>query len=543
MSWQGRPPRWHPLRSPPTRFALIKVLVLLFFVVIFLAPLTGWLMSMPMWLMDFIGYLVSTSRHSPSERWFRGALTVGGAVCTIAVLWRAREDGDDDLRNRALIAAAILAVYLAATYPASRGSPAQRAERAAPGRGQSASASASASTPAPSRASRAANATKTVPAKWGESPPPLRPADYNALAERLVRGAARSAAGGDPFFRQQLAMLGELRKERAPAEADGARYETAMQRYRRSVEAAATMRPAADRGAAESYLQAARDADPNSAMAARELGAWRVRAYLRQVQDDAGGEPARADTLREASTAARAMFVDALRMNPSYDGAWRGLAWSWLYDDPDLAQGALTIEADQHFDAGGAKAASMTLGAVGDAAGAAGRFRFEVLEARARATAMDLRNLSVPDAVQEVARLPLPSAVGQATRAAAVAARQADAKRVASRANASDRIERPWREGSLKVAGAADLRAWTDAARAQAASFAPDAELTLAGLPRYRVISGFKWPKGMAEAGPAVFVVPERVARPGGDPGNSLVLDIARGDCQGHYCDGVVRLN
>lgn len=535
MSWQGPPPRWHPLRSPPTRFALIKVAVLLFFVVIFLAPLTGWLMSMPMWLMDFIGYLVSTSRHSPSERWFRGALAVGGAVCTIAVLWRAREDGDDDLTKRAVIAASILGVYLAATYPASRGSPSPRAERAAPGRAQAAL--------SPARASRAPNSPNTVPAKWGQPPPRLPSADYNALAERLVRGAARSAAGGDPFFRQQLAMLGELRKERAPAEADGARYETAMQRYRRSVEAAVAMRPVGEKVPAESYLQAARSADPNSAMAARELGAWRLRAYLRQVQGDADGEPARADHLREASTAARAMFVDALRMNPSYDGAWRGLAWSWLYDDPDLAQGALTIEADQQFGAGGAKAVPATIGAVGDAAGAAGRVRFEVLEARARATAMDLRNLSVPDAVQEVARLPLPSAVGQATRAAAAAARQADAKRVASRANASDRIERPWREGSLKVAGAADLRAWTDAARAQAASFAPDAELTLAGLPRYRVISGFKWPKGMAEAGPAVFVVPARVARPGGDPGNSLVLDIARGDCQGHYCDGVVRLN
>lgn len=535
MSWQGRPPRWHPLRSPPTRFALVKVLVLLFFVVIFLAPLTGWLMSMPMWLMDFIGYLVSTSRHSPSERWFRGALAVGGAVCTIAVLWRAREDGDDDLTKRAVIAATILAVYLAATYPASRGSPSPRAERAAPGRAQAA--------PSPSRASRAPDAPKTAPAKWGPPPPPLRSADYDALAERLVYGAARSAAGGDPFFRQQLAMLGELRKERAPADADGARYETAMQRYRRSAEAAVAMRPVGEKVPAENYLQAARSADPNSAMAARELGAWRLRAYMSQVQGDADGEPAQVDRLREASTAARAMFVDALRMNPSFDGAWRGLAWSWLYDDPDLAQGALTIEADQQFGAGGARAVPATIDAVGDAAGAAGRSRFEVLQARARAAAMDLRNLSVPGDIQQVARLPVPAAVGRTIRTAAAAAKKADAKRVASRASAVDRIESAWRIGLLKVAGAADLQAWTDSARAQAASFAPDAELRLAGLPRYRVVSSFKWPKGMAEASPVVFVVPDRVARPSGDPGNSLVLDIARGDCLGRYCDGVMRLN
>ncbi|MBW8807957.1 MAG: hypothetical protein JF591_03820 [Lysobacter sp.] len=539
MSWQGRPPRWHPLRSPPTRFALIKVMVLLFFVVIFLAPLTGWLMSMPMWLMDFIGYLVSTSRHSPSERWFRGALTVGGAVCTIAVLWRAREDGDDDLTKRAVIAATILAVYLAATYPASRGSPPQRAERAAAARIQPTSASAS----TPSRTSRAANAPNTAPAKWGEPPPPLPAADYDALAERLVRGAARSAAGGDPFFRQQLAMLGELRKERAPADADGARYETAMQRYRRVAQAAVAMRPVGEKVPAERYLQAARSADPNSAMAARELGAWRLRAYMRQVQRDADGAPEQADNLREASAAARAMFVDALRMNPSFDGAWRGLAWTWLYDDPDLAQGALTIEADQRFDASGAKSVLASIEAAADAAGAPGRLRFEVLEARARATAMDLRNLSVPRDIQEVARLPFPMAGGQATRTAAAAAKKADAKRGVSRAGAIDRIEWAWRSGALKVAGTADLQAWTDAARAQAASFAPDAERMLAGLPRYRVVRSFKWPKGMAETSPMVFVVPERVERPSGDPGNALVLDTARGACLGHYCDGVVRLN
>lgn len=535
MSWQGRPPRWHPLRSPPTRFALIKVAVLLFFVVIFMAPLTGWLMSMPMWLMDFVGYLLSTSRHSPSERWFRGALAVGGAVCTIAVLWRAREDGDDDLTKRAVIAATILVVYLAATYPAPRSFPMPRAERAAPGRSQPA--------PTPSPANLAANAPKTVPATWGEPPPPLRPADYDALAERLVRGAARSAAGGDPFFRQQLAMLGELRKERAPADADGAGYETAMQRYRRVAQAAVAMRPVGEKVPAERYLQAARSADPNSAMAARELGAWRLRAYMREVQRDADGAPAQVDSLREASTAARAMFIDALRMNPSFDGAWRGLAWTWLYDDPDLAQGALTIEADQQFDASGAKTALASIDAAGDAAGAPGRLRFEVLQARARATAMDLRNLSVPRDIQEVARLPFPMAGGQATRTAAAAAKKADAKRGVSRADAIDRIEWAWRSGALKVAGSTDLQAWTDAARLQAASFAPGAEAMLAGLPRYRVVRSFKWPKGMAETRPAVFVVPQRVERPSGDPGNALVLDTARGDCLGHYCDGVVRFN
>lgn len=560
MSWPGRPPRWHPLRSPPTRFGLLKLLILLFFFVLVLAPFTGWLMSLPMWLMDVLGVMVSSQRHSPGERWFRGALLLGGVACTVAVLWRAREDGDRDLGKRALIAAAILGVYLAATYPSPRAADPPR-----PGRAASGPAAVQA---APSRA--------VAPGRRGDAPPPLSLQDYEAVAARLLRGAARSAADGDPFFRQQLSMLRELRKARTPGEVDSARYQAAMRDYRRlsGATGAASLRPAAidaapirtasigaasieaasieaasiesasieaasiEAASLEASLQSALAADPNSALAAGELGRWRLRTYLRALQADDARVAGDARQLRKLSEAARAGFIQALSRNPSYPGGWRGLAWTWLYDDPELARGALTIEADQRFGAGAADSAF-------DPGGGAQRPRFEVLQARARKAVMDLRGLSVPREIGRLAEQDLPAGRGTTPAPSRATPDAGDpAGPGAARLGAVDLLAEPWHRGALRVASGEDQQAWVRASsNSGSAILAADFRGVLLGLPRFRVVRGFELPKGLDRVGPAVFLVPARIDRPRGELGNSLVLDSARGDCTGRYCDSLVSLD
>lgn len=115
MNWHGRPPRWQRM-SVPTRFVMIKAMVLAFFVVLVLAPFTAWLMSLPMWAMDVFGYLLSSPYHTQGERWFRGALVLAGLPSLIAVAWRAYEDRDFDLGVTTGIAAIVLLVVLIAHY-------------------------------------------------------------------------------------------------------------------------------------------------------------------------------------------------------------------------------------------------------------------------------------------------------------------------------------------------------------------------------------------------------------------------------------------
>ena len=115
MSWRGRPPRWQ--RMPvPTRFAAAKALVLAFFVVLVLAPVTAWVMSLPMWAMDVLGYLLSSPYHTEPERWFRAGLVVAGVPSLIAVAWRAREDRDFDMGVMIVLATLVLLVGLIAHY-------------------------------------------------------------------------------------------------------------------------------------------------------------------------------------------------------------------------------------------------------------------------------------------------------------------------------------------------------------------------------------------------------------------------------------------
>ncbi|MGO1068527.1 hypothetical protein [Lysobacter sp. CA199] len=99
-----------------TRFVLLKLLVLGFFVVLVLAPITAWVMSLPMWAMDVLGYLLSSPYHTEAERWFRAGLVVAGVPSLIAVAWRAREDRDFDMGVMTAVAALIVLVVLIAHY-------------------------------------------------------------------------------------------------------------------------------------------------------------------------------------------------------------------------------------------------------------------------------------------------------------------------------------------------------------------------------------------------------------------------------------------
>ncbi|MGO4775894.1 hypothetical protein AB4084_10390, partial [Lysobacter sp. 2RAB21] len=90
--------------------------ILSFFTVLVMAPITGWLMSLPMWAMDVLGYLLSSPLHTQSERWFRAGLVLAGVPSLIAVGWRARQDRDFDMGVMTAIATLVLMVGLIAHY-------------------------------------------------------------------------------------------------------------------------------------------------------------------------------------------------------------------------------------------------------------------------------------------------------------------------------------------------------------------------------------------------------------------------------------------
>ena len=116
MSWRGPPPQRLQRMNVPTRFALLKIAVFLLFTVLILAPLTGWLMSLPMWAMDVLGYLLSSPLHTQAERWFRAGLVLAGVPSLIAVAWRARQDRDFDMGVMTAVATLILVVVLIGHY-------------------------------------------------------------------------------------------------------------------------------------------------------------------------------------------------------------------------------------------------------------------------------------------------------------------------------------------------------------------------------------------------------------------------------------------
>lgn len=102
--------------NAPTRFPLLKIALFLLFTVLILAPMTGWLMSLPMWAMDVLGYLLSSPLHTQAERWFRAGLVLAGVPSLIAVGWRARQDRDFDMGVTTAIATLILLVVLIGHY-------------------------------------------------------------------------------------------------------------------------------------------------------------------------------------------------------------------------------------------------------------------------------------------------------------------------------------------------------------------------------------------------------------------------------------------
>lgn len=104
MNWRRPNYRWN-MRAP-TRFPLAKALVLAFFTVLVLAPFTAWIMSLPMWAMDTLGYLLGSAQRQPRLRWFGAAMVLAGVPSLAAAGWRAWRERDLDAGVMAGIAAA-----------------------------------------------------------------------------------------------------------------------------------------------------------------------------------------------------------------------------------------------------------------------------------------------------------------------------------------------------------------------------------------------------------------------------------------------------
>ncbi|WP_031373081.1 hypothetical protein [Lysobacter antibioticus] len=532
-----------------TRMAWGKLAVLLFFTLILLAPFTGWLMSLPLWAMDVAGHWVSSPLHSRDERWFNLALLMAAVPSLIAVLMRSIEHNDRELRIGVVVAGfAVVAILVAPARNAQR-FPADAIVGGVPA--------------APAEPSAMADALAS-PAPAAVSPPPPRSArEREAEIDALIRGAASSAAHGDSFYRQQLAMIA-VQAQGSNAKRDADRYDGAMRLYR---EASAALQPGA--GAEriepiEHYLSAAVAADPSRALPPRELGIWRLGAFMDGLgrYGAAAERPldiVDAESLRRQRDAARANFLQALRTNPTFDGAWRGLAWTWLYDQPDLALGALMIEAEQVGRAAGSRAVRQRIDVAGGAEAAP---RFQILQARAQEVAMELHGLSIPAAVRVMARRPLPSlppAVATMQKmvgtGAGVAVEPApdDLSTIPRLSDALDAVAfrgtkaapsttallaTPWRRGALVVAGPLDLSHWR--ARVGAAG-QKSFDARIAGWPRYRIARGFDLPRGLDRSAPAILVLPAMIERPRGDLGNVVLLDASSGACSGRYCGWVLR--
>lgn len=521
-----------PMRWRPSWLSWLKIGVLAFFVVLVLAPYTGWLMSLPMWAMTVFGQWLSPPQANSGERWFRAGLVLAGMPSLLAVAWRAYEDRDRELATRAAIAAAVLGVLLLG-----HGYMIVQRERKA---GQEAAQSCEAM-------ARMRQAGVT-PAIESDPPPGLSQADYEAESARLIREAARSAARGDPFYRQPLAMLAQLARQRPqPADAaDAAGYDAAMAAYQR-LAAEETRRPGEDpeRDAAiDKQLGIAADADPKRGQAARELGIRRLREFMRELSTPMPAEEIgslKRERLRRQRDAAQAMFERALRANPRYDGAWRGWAWTWLYRQPELALGALMIDAELRNEAGGSRQLRERIDAAG---GAAAQPYFEVVRAQGEILALKQRRSSLPPALLEQSRRPLPAVPEQAR---AIAGENADGRADQhafgralgdflratgeDEANVIERFDPPWRSGALVVAGESDLKAWR--------GFGADTkrfDRRFAGVPRFRVLRGFDLPAGLDRSTAAILVVPADVDPPRGDLGQSILLRQADRECEGSNC-------
>ncbi|MBX9402327.1 hypothetical protein K4L06_13515 [Lysobacter sp. BMK333-48F3] len=521
-----------PMRWRPSWLSWLKIGVLVFFVVLVLAPYTGWLMSLPMWAMTVFGQWLSPPQANTGDRWFRAGLVLAGVPSLLAVAWRAYEDRDRELAARAAIATAVLGVLLLG-----HGYMVVQRERKA---GQEAAQS--------REATARMRQAGVTPAIEIDPPPGLSQADYEAESARLIRAAARNAARGDAFYRQQLAMLAQLARER-PQPADAVEYAAAMAAYQRLInqDEGRPREGAQSDAAIERELTIALDADPHSSLAARELGIRRLRAFMGELstpmQEGEIGSLKR-ERLRRQRDAAQAMFERALRANPRYDGAWRGWAWAWLYRQPELARGALLIDAELRNDAGGSRQVRARIDAAG---GAAAQPYFEIVRAQAEIAGLKQRRSSLPPALLEQSRQPLP-AVPELARAIAAEdpvestnsnafgralgefLREADE----GGANVVERFAEPWQRGALIVASDPDLRGWRGSGDA-----AKRFDRRFAGVPRFRVVRSFELPAGLGRSTAAILFVPIGVDPPRGDLGQSVLLHEATGECEGSNCPRV----
>jgi len=114
MNWRPSNRRYRWQMRVPTRFALIKALVLAFFTILVLAPLTAWMFSLPMWAMDVFGYLLGSSQKEPGARWFGAGMVAAGLPCLAAVGWRAWRERDLDAGIMAGVAAVVWLVVVVA---------------------------------------------------------------------------------------------------------------------------------------------------------------------------------------------------------------------------------------------------------------------------------------------------------------------------------------------------------------------------------------------------------------------------------------------
>ncbi|MBO9717364.1 MAG: hypothetical protein J7507_11305 [Pseudoxanthomonas sp.] len=93
------------------------------------------------------------------------------------------------------------------------------------------------------------------------------------------------------------------------------------------------------------------------------------------------------------------------------------------------------------------------------------------------------------------------------------------------------------RSGALRPASGNDLARW----KARYASTNPrpaaaDFDEWTRRMPVYEIVGDMTFPEGLGGANAAVFLLGERAPYPAGDPGHSVILDMASGSCIGVTC-------
>ncbi len=509
MIWRRRRPVAHWQRP---RGLGLKLGILAFFTVLVLAPLTGWVMSAPMWAMERLGQAVSGPGFSAGQRWFRAALVLAGLPGIAAVAWRAWEDRDAATAWSLAWLAPALALILLLQAPASR-QPEPAAERIAPAP-NAIRPRQDAAPPRPARAAPArpaAAAAESGRLRFGPPPPALALREFEIQTALLLREAARSTAQGQPFHRQLLELARQMGEQRR-------------------------LLPREPKASAQT--------DPSRVAAVREEGLAGLADYLRTLQQPIRIAPT---TLAAQRAGARARLLQALRYDIDDSAAWRGLAWTWLYDEPDLATGAWVLAA------GRAEAWPMedaaALARLERAAGAGAVARMNLLQARAHLLWLRSRGQPVPVevAAQAAAALPpppptLPPGTLEPGSALAWASILPPLSESRSRPRGAPEVLEPaWREGAVRVASDADLERWKLAQAPRRQALAPDFDRRIATMPRWRLERGLRLPRDLEQAPPALLLLPAGIAAPSGALGDSLLLELDSGACRGRLCEALLQ--